>query len=109
MRKVEKYFETLLDELAENTYIMIPIIVGGILWLLWEFITQKADNYEEMYLLAYSIFAFIMGFSGILGFRKGVFFFKVFILKGVIAKVFNLILLICAWGFSILMLFGFIK
>ena len=103
MRKIENYFDTFLDELEKNTCILIPSIIGIILFILWSYITQQAENYEEFNMLALSIIVFIMSISGILGFRKGV-FLQVVIIKGMIARIFNLIFLIITWGTAILLL-----
>jgi hypothetical protein len=52
--------------------------------------------------LVYSVILFVISISGILGFRKGV-LLQVVILKGMIAKIIN-ILFFSAWGIAILML-----
>jgi hypothetical protein len=108
MRKINRYFETFLDEIEENTYIAIPSVVGLILLIIWESISQKANTSEVMDTLFFSFFLFIVGISAILGYRKGV-FIQFIIVKGVIAKIYNILFLISTWGIAILLLISLIK
>jgi hypothetical protein len=108
MRKIVRYFETFLDELEENTYIAIPTLVGIILLIIWESISQKANTSEVIDTLFYSFILFIMGISAILGYRKGV-LLQFIIVKGVIAKILNILFLISTWGIAILLLISLIR
>jgi hypothetical protein len=106
MRKISKYFETFLDESAENTYTLIPMLVGIVLMVLWGLTREKiyyGDPPVEIKKLVYSFILFVIGISGIFGFRKGV-LIQVVILKGVIAKILNILFLISTWGIAILLL-----
>jgi hypothetical protein len=110
MRKTSKYFEALLDDAAENTNTLIPIIVGIILMVLWGLVREQIyvdGPPEEIKKLVYSFILFVIGISGILGFRKGI-LLQAVILKGVIAKIINILFLISTWGIAILMLISLI-
>jgi hypothetical protein len=110
MQKISKYFESLLDESAKNTYTVIPILVGIVLMVLWGLMREKiyyGDPPVEIKKLVYSFIFFVIGISGILGFRKGV-LLQVVILKGVIAKILNVLFLISTWGMAILLLISLI-
>jgi NhaP-type Na+/H+ or K+/H+ antiporter len=102
VNKFEKYIEGFREDVEESLDLVIPAILGLIVFTGGIEISKRMYEYppENVTKLILISTLFIWGFIGLLSYKKGR-FLQIVVVKDVFAKIFGVLIMIFCWGFAL--------